>query len=153
VAAARVEVEPREWIATLTPVGFVDDGADLVLGQGLHIAPGRIGDLDQIDAAPALLAGLEDKCIAGVAQHTCGVGRAALIGRIGVGIENTAVIGEGAGGNDHARPLQQPGVDRLAHRHIGKPFASRNGDAGDPGAQNAADRMRRPQLQNSALDV
>jgi hypothetical protein len=134
VAAARVEVEPREWIATLTPVGFVDDGADLVLGQGLHIAPGRIGDLDQIDAAPALLAGLEDKCIAGVAQHTCGVGRAALIGRIGVGIENTAVIGEGAGGNDHARPLQEPGVDRLAHRHIGKPFASRNGDARDPGA-------------------
>src|SRR5207245_8767461 len=41
----------------VVPVGFVEGGRDFVIGDGLHIAPGGSGDLDQVDAAFALLAG------------------------------------------------------------------------------------------------
>ena len=32
----------------VVPVGFIDDGGDLILGDRLDIAPGGIGDLDQV---------------------------------------------------------------------------------------------------------
>src|ERR1700730_17622402 len=54
----------------VVPVGFIDDSRDFVIGHGLHIAPGGTGDLDQIDAALALLAGLPDELIACVTEHT-----------------------------------------------------------------------------------
>jgi hypothetical protein len=40
--------------------------------------------------------------------------------------------------------LEQSALDRLAHGHIGKPFATGHGDA-HPGAQHAPNRMHRPE--------
>jgi hypothetical protein len=37
----------------VVPVGFIDDCGDLVLGDRLNIAPGGIGNLDQVDPALA----------------------------------------------------------------------------------------------------
>ena len=87
------------------PVRLVDDGRHLVLGDCLRVAPGVVGELDQIDAAAALLPRFENEGLARIAQNTRSVGRVALKPRIGVGVEDAAVIAEGAGGDDHARPF------------------------------------------------
>jgi len=41
------------------PVRLLDDGHYLVLGDCLRVAPGVVGELDQIDAAAALLPRLD----------------------------------------------------------------------------------------------
>src|SRR5262250_1386433 len=48
-----------------------------------------------------------------------------------------AVIAEGPACYNHAWAFEQPTLDRLAHGHIGKPFATRHGDAGHPGARRS----------------
>jgi hypothetical protein len=48
----------------VVPVGFIDDRGDLVVGDCLDIAPGGIGDLDQVDPTLALLAGFADELVA-----------------------------------------------------------------------------------------
>src|SRR6516162_8776745 len=92
----------------VVPVGFVDDRRDLVIGDRLHIAPGRISDLDQVDPAFALLAGLADELVTRIAQDTCRIGRGSLRGRVGVGIENAAVIAQRTTRDDHARASKSP---------------------------------------------
>ena len=126
-------------------MSLIDNGSDLVIGDGLHVAPGRVGDLDQIDTSLALSAGLANELVARIAQHARRVSRSAFKGWIRVGIKNAAVIAEGPARDNHARALEQPALDRLAHCHIGKPFATRHGDAGHPGTQHSADRMRCPE--------
>ena len=53
----------------VVPVSLIDNGSDLVIGDGLHVTPSRVGDLDQIDTTPALSAGLADELVARIA-HT-----------------------------------------------------------------------------------
>src|SRR5437870_9532335 len=85
-------------------------------------------DLDQINSPLALLAGLANELVARIAQDAGRIGRSAFKSRVRIGIENAAVIAEGPARDNHARTLEQPALDRLAHGHIGKPFATRHGD-------------------------
>src|SRR5205807_9701769 len=65
-------------------------------------------------------------------------------GRVRIGIENAAVVAEGPARDNHARALEQPAPDRLAHCHNGKPFTTRHDAAGHHRAQDTPDRIRRP---------
>ena len=69
----------------IVPVGFADDRRDLVIGNRLHIAPGRIGDFDQVDPAFALLAGLADELVTHIAQNARRIGQASFGGVVGSG--------------------------------------------------------------------
>ena len=64
----------------VVPVGLVDDGGDLVIGDGLRVAPGGIGDLDQVDPAFALPAGLADELVTRIAQDARRIGRGSFRG-------------------------------------------------------------------------
>src|SRR5215831_17964329 len=86
----------------VVPVSLIDNGSDLVIGDGLrvtpnglHVTPSRIGDFDQIDTSLALSAGLANELIARIAQHARCVGRSALKCWVRIRIENAAVIAEG----------------------------------------------------------
>ena len=78
--------------------------------------------------------GLADEFVAGVAQHPRRIVRSPFIGRVGVGIENAAIIAERAPGDYHPRAIEKAAIDRLAHCHIGEPFTARDCDAGYAGA-------------------
>ena len=127
------------------PVRLIDDGRHLVLGDCLRVAPGVVGELDQIDAAAALLPRLENKGLPGITQDARCVGRVALKPRIGVGVEDAAVITESTGGDNHARPFQHAAAKRVAYDYIGEPFTARDGNARDAGIQDLAEHAGRPQ--------
>src|SRR5262245_38150157 len=110
----------------VVPMCLIDNGGNLVISDGLHVTPSRVGDFDQVDTSLALSAGLTDELVARIAQYAGGVGRSAFKGRARVGIKYAAVVAEGSARDNHARALEQPAFDRRAHCHISKPFAARH---------------------------
>jgi len=48
----------------VVPVSLVDNKGDLVVGDGLYIAPSRVGDFNQINSPLALFAGLANELVA-----------------------------------------------------------------------------------------
>jgi hypothetical protein len=80
------------------------------------------------------------------APHTPSPGRTMAIGRRGSYAKTTPRTRPtsprvGAPEQEFTFRFAYQDLDRLAHCHIGKPFATRHGDAGHPGTQHAADRM------------
>lgn len=126
-------------------VRFVDDRLDLLIGDRLHITPIGVGDLDEIDPPPALLARLYDEFIARIAENSDCIVRRPLVGREWIGIEDASVIGECAASDNHSRPLQQAAVHCLAHRNVGKPLAARHSNARNSGMQDAGHRSSCPE--------
>ena len=90
--------------------------------------------LDQIDAVLDFLAHLGDELIARVAQHRERGNRRCNVARhIGA---DAVPVGDVVSARRDARPLDQPGIDRIAERDVDVPLPARRADAGDTGAEH-----------------
>src|SRR5262249_46845715 len=124
-------------------VGFVNYRRDLLLGNGLGLAGAAIGHLDKVDAVLALSSHFTDHLPRTLAERADAVLRGAhprwffVLYRT-VGYDHPT-------GTVHARALDQPKLDGVSHRQIGKPSATRHGDAGYSGSQYLLGILCRPE--------
>src|SRR5262249_56953921 len=105
-------------------VRFADYRRYLFLGNGLGFAGAAIGHLDEVDAVLALSSHFSDHLRHSVGEDADGVLRGAHPGWFFVFYR--AVGSDHAASTVHARPLDQPTIDRASHLHIGEPTTTQH---------------------------